>query len=162
MVLAAKNMQTCEFIDSYNFLLCALAKLPRTFGLDEDLEKLYFPHAYNKPHNLNIVLATLPARRYYTMHERSPQEHSKFVNWYSANRRQRFCLKEALATYCEQDVRILREACVKFRQIIINETGLDPFEVSCTVASLTMTIYRHMFLPTRSMVNCPENGMNSL
>jgi hypothetical protein len=40
-------MEVCglKFIDSYNFLPCALAKMPAAFGLTE-LKKGYFPHFF--------------------------------------------------------------------------------------------------------------------
>jgi hypothetical protein len=162
MILSGRSLQTCEFIDSYNFMLAALAKLPKCFGLQNDLSKLYFPHLFNTPANLNRRLNRLPRRHFYAMHNRSSLEYKQFRDWYQQNCRQPFCLREQLPVYCEQDVRILREACVVFRQTILREVGLDPFAVACTIAGLTMTIYRHKFLPPQTMVNTPEKGTFSI
>jgi hypothetical protein len=158
MVLAGRNLQTTEFIDSYNFLLAPLAKLPQCFGLQNDLTKLYFPHLFNTPDNLNVQLNHLPEPRFYAMQNRSEAENLQFQQWYLQNKTQAFCLRDQLPLYCEQDVRILREACVVFRHSIKQEVGLDPFAVACTIAGLTMTIYRYKFLPARTMANVPEKG----
>jgi hypothetical protein len=49
-------MEVCglKFIDSYNFLPCALAKIPAAFGLTE-LKKGYFPHFFNTEQNQTYV-----------------------------------------------------------------------------------------------------------
>lgn len=158
MRIFGSDLHTCKFIDSLNFLLCPLSKLPKTFELEDDVQKLYFPYFFNKSKNLNLKLRKLPHSRYYGMDSKSVQERDAFFKWYKSNRNQGFCLRKDLIEYCEVDVRILREACCKFRKLIIAKTKLDPFVVSSTIASLTMKVYQSMFLKGGTLVNTPENG----
>jgi hypothetical protein len=63
-------LEVCDikFIDSYNFLPFALAKMPSAFGLSE-LKKGYFPHFFNTTANQNYV-GPYPAAHYYnSLHE---------------------------------------------------------------------------------------------
>jgi hypothetical protein len=161
MKIHGRDLHSCKFIDSLNFLLVPLSKLPRTFNLSDDLSKLYFPHAFNLKANLNVELSHLPPKEYYGMEHRSAEENAKFNLWYEANCSQSFCLRRDLIEYCEVDVRILREACCKFRQLIMSLTKLDPFAISTTIASLTMKIYQTLFLKERSLVCVPEGGYRS-
>lgn len=157
MTISAQNRQSVLFIDSLNFLLCSLDKLPKTFGLATDVKKAYFPHFFNIDANLNEQLDHLPAPHYYGMEGKSPEEYKKFLSWHNDNEKTPFCLRSALLEYCEMDVRILREACAEFRRLLIAETDLDPFAVSATLAKLTMIVYQYKFLPERTLVNIPGN-----
>lgn len=152
--------------------MTSLSKLPKTFDLGEDAEKLYFPYLYSSNKYLNLERTGLPHARYYGMDQRSAKDKQAFYDWYTLNRNQPFCLKTALVEYCEQvflkkfcnhlkvfkDVRILREACVRFRAIIKNLTGLDPFTCAVTASKLTMTIFQSKFLDAGVLVSVPENG----
>jgi hypothetical protein len=88
---------------------------------------------YNRPENLDIHRTSLPPRRFYGAEQKSPAERRKFLEWYAANRRQPFHLRTQLPAYCDRDVEILRLSCIKFRQILIDETDLDPFKVASTI-----------------------------
>ena len=52
-----------------------------------------------------------------------------------------FYFKKELIKYCIQDVNILRESCLKFRQLIIEQVDIDLFADCCTIASLTTRIW---------------------
>jgi hypothetical protein len=96
MKITGHNLQTVRFIDSLNFLLCALSKLPKTFGLPEDLRKSYFPYFWNCAENLDVKLDKLPPPKYYGIHSKPPAEVDAFKKWYRQNRNQPFCLRDAL------------------------------------------------------------------
>ena len=53
-----------RMIDSFNFLPCALSKLPAMFGIEE-LAKGYFPHLYNTKKNKTKRLTKLPDMKFY-------------------------------------------------------------------------------------------------
>src|SRR5436190_17459204 len=73
--------QNVKFIDSINFLLCPLRKLPKTFGLADDVKKGFFPFLYVNKTNLNYV-GPLPDTSYYDPQGIKPDEHALFVKWY--------------------------------------------------------------------------------
>lgn len=158
MKIAGRGRHTIEFIDSLNFLLAPLTQLPKTFGLDSDTRKKYFPHFYNTDANLNVRLNRLPDVKYYGFESMAETERKSFLEWHHLNRNQPFCLRDELPIYCEMDVRILRQSCCKFRSLILAQTGLDPFRTSATIAKLTMQIFQYRFLELGTIANVPENG----
>ena len=70
----------------------------------------------------------------------------------------RFHLREKLIEYCTNDVRILTEASLKFREIFMDKTGLDVFAAASTCAGLAMNTYRALFLRLDTMTKTPEGG----
>ncbi|VDK59201.1 unnamed protein product [Anisakis simplex] len=148
-----------EFLDSYNFLNASLANLPKSFNLNIEA-KLYFPHLYNRPENYDIERGVLPETRYYSPEHMLPDVRVKFMNWYDLNVNTPFCLRRDLVVYCVNDVDILREVCLKFRDLYMGIAQIDPFLQSTTIASLGMRIFRTHFLPSNSISIMPENGYN--
>lgn len=138
--------------------LCGLDKLPKTFGLETNVHKLHFPIFFNKKENLNVELHHLPAKEFYALHSKSANDLREFDAWYEENRMTPFCLRIDLVDYCRMDVTVLRQACCKFRQLLMEKTGLDPWSVSATIASLTMKIYQSLFLKPGTLINTPERG----
>ncbi len=70
-----------RFLDSINFLPMALAKLPKSFGLDE-LKKGYFPHLYNTTANQQVKLPHLPEQKYYSPDTMGEGARNAFLKWY--------------------------------------------------------------------------------
>ena len=60
--------------------------------------------------------------------------------------------------YCIQDVNILGESCLKFRQLIAKQVDIDLFADCCTIASLTTRIWHTNFMPERTVGVLPENN----
>jgi hypothetical protein len=69
-----------RFIDSYNFLPFALAKMPAVFGLTE-LKKVYFPHFFNTEQNQNYV-GPFPGSVHYNPDDMSVVNRKAFYTWY--------------------------------------------------------------------------------
>ena len=57
-----------------------------------------------------------------------------------------FYFRREIYTYCSQDVSILRLCCVKFRDLFVAETGVDPFQY-CTISGAVLMIYKTNYLP---------------
>lgn len=56
----------------------------------------------------------------------------------------------------------LRVACVRFRALVRKICPqIEPFECASTIAKLALNIWRHQFLPPNSIVNFPEEGINT-
>ena len=68
-----------------------------------------------------------------------------------------FDFHKEIESYCDNDVVILREGCLRFREEVIKDAGIDPW--SCTtIASACMKTYRTHFLPTASIaIPLPDN-----
>ena len=153
-----------RFLDSLNFLPMPLAKLPKSFGLEEK-KKGFFPHLYNTPEHENDILPTLPDLKYYDPDSMSKERREEFMTWYEENKSEPFHFQNEMKDYCISDVDILLNACCKFRQLLKEQTGvmeevedlhdllmktimansIDPFSF-LTIASVCLGIFRAKFL----------------
>ena len=135
-----------RFIDSINFIPMALAKFPKTFGQDE-LCKGYFPHAFNKDENQNYV-GPIPCKNDYGVNFMKPGERDAFISWHDEQvaNNYRYDFREEIIKYCRSDVDILRNCCLLYREMFRNETDIDPFNKSLTIASYCQEVYRTNFL----------------
>lgn len=150
-------------IDSINFLMMPLKKLPKAFGLKpeqagmlcngeslDDLAKLDFPHAFNTRANWDYV-GPFPPIQMYDIDSKSKDEQIRLKEWYAKQEGKIFNMQEQLLHYCIIDTTILRLSCMTFRDLLIDittkesETGELTF-VDCfaflTMASCVMQVYR--------------------
>ena len=103
-------------------------------------------------------LETLPAIDYYGCDEMSVKERDKFLIWHAQNYQTPFSLKKDCVEYCMLDCIVLLKACVAFRQIMLHETGLDPFYVASTCAKFAFSVFQTQMLRPKMLVNVPEEG----
>ena len=147
-----------KVIDSLNFLPMKLSKLPEVFGLKE-LKKGWFPHFFNTRENQQYV-GPYPDPKYYGCGIMGNEEREKCLAWLESKENCVFDFKKEMLNYCRSDVDILRQACLKFRDLLMSATGdcvrdkrgkpwwtgtVDPFD-SVTIASVCMNVYRTKFL----------------
>jgi len=128
-------------IDSLNFLPMKLAALPKAFGLTE-LCKGYFPHFFNTREHQEYV-GPYPDPKAYGADFMSTKDREDFLTWH-ANKTESgaiFDFRLEMEMYCRSDVDILRRACLHFRQLMMEATGVDPF-CYVTIASVCMGIYK--------------------
>ena len=139
-------MFNIKFIDSLNFIPMSLAKFPKTFGQDE-LCKGYFPHLFNKEENWNYV-GPIPCQNDYNVNFMKPEERKAFIAWHKEQVESNyvFDFQKEIVKYCRSDVDILRKCCLLYREMLRDETGLDPFGKSLTIASYCHEVYRTKFL----------------
>ena len=139
-------MFNMKFIDSLNFMPMALAALPKTFGVPE-LCKGYFPHLFNKEENQSYV-GPIPPVHYYHPDGMKPKVREEFLAWHKEKVESNyvFNFKEEIEKYCRSDVDILRNCCMKFREMLREITGIDPFEKCITIASVCHEVYRTNYL----------------
>ena len=135
-----------KFIDSLNFIPMPLAKFPKTFGQDE-LCKGYFPHFFNKDENQNYV-GPIPCKEDYGVNFMKPQERDAFIAWHDEQvaNNYRFDFREEIIKYCRSDVDILRKCCLLYREMLREESDIDPFNKALTIASYCQEVYRTNFL----------------
>ena len=154
------------FKDTFHYLMCPLSTLPKTFGLAVQ-DKGFFPHLFTTRENLDVQLTHMPEQRFYQPEFMKTAERKKFEEWHAQQQAidqqfngstVRFHLREKLLEYCTNDVRILTEAALKFREIFMDKTGLDVFAAASTCAGLAMNTYRALFLRPDTMTQTPEGG----
>ena len=139
-------MFNIKFIDSLNFIPMSLAKFPKTFGQDE-LCKGYFPHLFNKEENWNYV-GPIPCQNDYGVNFMKPEERKAFIAWHKeqVENNYLFDFQKEIVKYCRSDVDIMRKCCLLFREMLRDETTIDPFGKSLTIASYCHEVYRTKFL----------------
>ena len=139
-------MFNIKFIDSLNFIPMSLAKFPKTFGQTE-LCKGYFPHLFNKEENQDYV-GPIPCQADYGVNFMKPEAREAFIAWHKEQVESNylFDFQKEIVKYCRSDVDILRKCCLLFREMLRDETGIDPFERSLTIASYCHEVYRTNFL----------------
>lgn len=130
-----------RFIDSLNFFQMPLSRLPKTFGLTE-LKKGYFPHFFNRPENQSYI-GPYPPPGAYGADQMPVSERRDFLQWHDRLSEQVFDFAREMEEYCRSDVTILKQACLKFKDLIgqATEGTVDPFDYA-TVASMCMAIFR--------------------
>uniref|UniRef100_A0A183CAP2 DNA-directed DNA polymerase n=1 Tax=Globodera pallida TaxID=36090 RepID=A0A183CAP2_GLOPA len=162
MRLSGNNQRRITFKDSINYFFCELDALVKSFGLPSDLAtvKPFFPYLYIQRQHLHQRLAGLPPMEFYAPDTMKADKRDKFLRWYTNNREgAAFQLREQLIMYCTNDVAILRESVIRFRQLIGEHTqGLDPFTNASTAAGLALSTLRRCFLPANRLVHSPEGG----
>ena len=139
-------MFNIKFIDSLNFIPMSLAKFPKTFGKTE-LCKGYFPHFFNKEENQDYV-GPIPHQNEYAPTTMKPEAREAFLAWHEEQTESNyvFNFREEIVKYCRSDVDILRQCCMEFREMLRDNTGIDPFEKCLTIASYCHEVYRTNYL----------------
>ena len=108
------SLADLRFLDSLSFLPMPLAAFPKAFGLQE-LKKGFFPHFFNTQDHQDYV-GPIPAQDYYDPPSMSPTRKDEFMQWHAERRAEHyeFNFQEELLSYCQSDVRLLKEGCTKF------------------------------------------------
>ena len=153
-----------KFIDSLNFIPMALARFPKTFGLDE-LCKGYFPHYFNKDENQEYV-GPIPCQEDYGANTMKPEAREKFLTWHQEQVENNyvFDFQKEILNYCRSDVDILQKSCNLYREMFMHvtdttrdDTGLDPFDKAITIAAYCMQVYRTKFLKKDTIALFPQH-----
>jgi len=149
-----------RFIDSLLFFQQALVSLPKAFDL-EDAEKGHFPHHINTPEyqDLECLIGDIPIEMFgkNTMKKYSA---AKLQQWYDEmkEKEETFNLERDLEKYCANDVLILLQSIMSFRQLFKDQTGLDPLSRAFTLASVGLEYFRSNILEERTIGITPIEG----
>jgi hypothetical protein len=144
------NVKTFKIrmIDSVRFIPLALRKFPKTFGITE-LSKGFFPYRFFTKANKHYK-GPIPPIEYYEFDRMSPEGKKAGMEWYA--KQDQVDLWEMCKQYCISDVALLREGCLRFRQLFLDITHqvIDPFQF-ITIASVCMAIYKRFFMPSETI-----------
>lgn len=130
MYIHVAKQLNIRILDSYNFLPTKLFKLPSAFDLSE-LKKGYFPHFLNTFQQQNYV-GPYPDSSQYGCDTMSDKDRSEFLTWHQSkiNNNEQLDFAKEIVEYCRSDVDILRQACLKFREILMEITGKGDFDLN--------------------------------
>ena len=143
--------------DSLNFIPSRLAEFPKAFGITE-MKKGYFPYLFIKEANFNYI-GPLPPKEDFCYNTMKTEEIEKFEQWYEEERKKPFNYREEMEAYVKSDTLLLKEVCRHFRTQFKDFTnGIDPFQVSCTIASACNYLFRALFLENETIGLIPPGG----
>lgn len=169
MSITVQNDLNIKFLDSVNFLPMKLSALSSAFSLNGT--KGHFPFLFNKKENMSYR-GPYPAPHFYGYDAMGTSERVDFLDWYNTETLsgREFDFEAELTEYCRADVQVLREACMKFRNLLLRITdkddvdsdedphGVDPFN-DITIAGVCMTVYKTKFLRETWDVRLKRDGM---
>ncbi|KAJ8933580.1 hypothetical protein NQ318_015967 [Aromia moschata] len=69
-----------------------------------------------------------------------------------------YIMTQIISKYCISDVDILAKACLKFRELMMKEGGVDPFTEAVTLPGACNKIFRRNFLRPDTIGLIPKNG----
>ncbi|KAG1952108.1 extracellular sulfatase Sulf-2 [Pimephales promelas] len=144
-----------RYIDSYAFIPMGLAKMPSALDLTT-AEKGYFPHLFNRVENENYF-GPYPDKKFYNYDNMSDKGREEFDKWYSTVEGEWFDFKKELYAYGVNDVVLLREGCMKYREAFIQCTELDPFRFT-TLASCSMGVFKTHYLEKNTLALTHNNA----
>ena len=148
-----------RLLDSLNFFLQPLEKLPRALGLDAELVKGLFPFHFNKEENYNYI-GEIPHKSMFGYDFMSKNKQKKFDEWHESFLESKLLwnFKDELIKYCKNDVEILLKCVMKFRNEFIKITGIDPITRCFTLASVGLEVFRTKFLQNNQLAKSPNNN----
>ena len=114
------------------------------------------PHLFNQSEN-QAYIGPLPDLKHFSSETRSEKSRQELIDWHNEMREKNFVFnfREEIYKYCAQDVTILCLCCMKFREMFISETKVDPV-MYCTIAASVMAIYRANYLPKDTIGIVPK------
>ncbi|MCP3668226.1 MAG: hypothetical protein GY696_38020, partial [Gammaproteobacteria bacterium] len=161
IMLMKTKKNEIKFVDSLHYLPMSLAKLQKTFNLEEG-PKMDFPHLANTwtnwekelplteggPYRPIYGVGNLPPLDCYSTDRMTAQELEDFKQRRLEKeadmklRGESWILHDELYKYCSHDVTLVRAGFLKYRSHIIELTGFDPLVQASTLASTSTGIFR--------------------
>jgi hypothetical protein len=170
-----------KMLDSLQFIPgTALSQFPDLFDLTSG-PKLEFPHLLNTPEWVNFnkpnkvyrerdengKLHRYPMRKYFHLENKRPKALAQFekdyeakVAEYEADPNLKYKPVREFKRYCRQDVRILREACEKYRATWLEQfSDMEPFDF-VTFPSYNNALFRTKYMAKDSIILLPPEGFH--
>ena len=144
-----------RFVDSLSFITAPLKDFSKIFGLDTSkFSKGYFPHNFTQDEKDLCYEGIIPDKKYFG-HQVNDKD---FDKWYSSFNNKNYNILQESELYCKQDVIVLKQGCMVFRNIILKLTGyrIDPWR-TITIAGLSQLVYRLFDMPERSIAVLEDN-----
>ena len=139
--------QGFEIRDSYCHLAAPLSKFAKMFGLEGG--KGNFPHLFNRRENWNYS-GPYPGPECYGVDQMKGPARVKFLEWHQGMVGQTFDFQKALLKYCVDDVRLLREGLMAYRNLLMGQLEWDPLAY-VTLSSSAQGLYIDRWMPKDSI-----------
>ena len=150
------GVNNVDFIDSLCFFQQPLASLPKSFGFENHVVKGFFPHMFNNGENWRYV-GPIPSIEYFGTEHMKESVAKDCIEWHSKFTGQ-YNFYAELVKYCQNDVKILTMAVMRFRELFKTVTNLDPITRNFTLASVAMEHFRSSVLQENQLGVTPING----
>ena len=148
-----------RFIDSYCFASMSLKAMCTAFGVHNHT-KSTFPHRLNTPEFAHKCLSW-SAASYYDPDSMTPVDRAAFMEWYPTQVNNIFDFDKELYMYCDNDVTVLRLACINMREMFLQYTGLDGLARCITLPSFANLVFRANYLQPNTIAALPHCGVRS-
>lgn len=109
----------------------------------QELHKGFFPHAINLECHFEYS-GPYPSVENYNPDDMESKKRDRFLTWHARKVAEDavFDFQEELLKYCESDVKLLKEGCLKFVQEFQEIAGFNPLIESITIASACNLFWR--------------------
>jgi hypothetical protein len=118
-----------RFIDSFRLIPISLRAFPATFGFSETI-KGYFPYRFlDMERSILGYEGPMPEVEWFDFDRLKGKERQLAFAWYTEHQHDNINLHRMCWEYCEDDVKVLEQGCLRFRDMILEMTGgaFDPF-----------------------------------
>ena len=151
-----------KFKDSLSFLNMPLSNFTKTFGLTE-IKKGWFPHRFNKPENFDYE-GPIPELEYYEPKHMTTAKKKECEEWHRDQvlKGESWNMKKEMLSYCESDVQLLKEGCMKFVEDFTNDAGFNPLTHCITIASACHYFWRNYQMEAKTIAVEPITGWGGL
>jgi len=161
MVIDIGSGYRIRFIDSLNYIAAPLRKIPSMFEIT-DAAKSFFPHAFVNADTLDYV-GPIPDRSFYEPDKMSVTDRLEFDTFYEQqlveyNDDNHWNLKQVMEKYCRADVWVLAKCVLKFRDMFMSITSIDPFAYDVTIAGACLRVFMTHYLKPGQMAVVPAQG----
>ena len=149
--------------------------LPKSFGLNNELQKGFFLHLLNTLASINYTSCALPELKYFGVDQMNEDEKKRLMQWYE-NENQKLALSGELydlpneiKKYCYDDCYVLSTAFSRFNESMMNELvrsnvkGIVPHQFTIladfiTLPRLVIHWYVGTAMPQRTLAIVPRSG----
>lgn len=102
----------------------------------------------------------MPDKKFYDPDGMSPSRKDEFLTWYDEKVSQRyiFNFQHERLTYCQSDVRLLKQGGITFESQFKEIVNFDPMHECITVASACNVAYRKKWIPAEKIAVEPVRG----
>ena len=150
------------FNDSLSFLNMPLSNFTKTFGLTE-LKKGWFPHKFSKLENLQYE-GEIPPVHYYEPQHMNEDKKKECEDWHAQQvvKGEIWNFQQELLSYCESDVELMKEGCLKFAEDTQQDAGFNPLTQCITIASTCHYFWRNHQMEPKTIAAEPPHGWGGL
>ena len=161
-MLHFKHKYLTTFKDSLSLLNMPLSNFIKTFGLTE-LKKGWFPHKFSKLDNLQYE-GEIPPLHYYEPQHMNEDKKKECEGWHAQQvvKGEIWNFQQELLSYCESDVELMKEGCLKFAEDTQQDAGFNPLTQCITIASTCHYFWRNHQMEANTIAAEPPHGWGGL